>query len=379
MYQIITGGIEKCLIRILDEMCLLPEYEFRVVTKRKVTNKAFLDFFAKRNIKLITLPDIHDIIGEKPKNFVRKKIWKIKRLPFLWKQKAYIKKYLQNSDILVDYFNCSFCAELMNINKPKIGWFHSGFGVYNHNNTEKYFKCYDKFVVLTEAFRRDLVKLSPQYSHKIIQMYNPLNLENIADAAQIGLSPDSHEKYFVFVARMHPDKDHLTCIKAFSEFSKYHPEAKMYFIGDGEKRSEYEKTVRSFHLEDKIIFTGILGNPFGYIKNALANILSSPSEGLSNVLIEAAALKTLNIASDCPSGPSEILLNGKAGLLFPVGDSEKLSVLMSDVWGNKIDVQTLINTGYNSLHRFSSDTIIQHINHLFQEMADLQKIEKGNS
>lgn len=380
MYQIVTGGIEKCLIRILDKMYKQPEYEFQVMVKRPVIDKVFLDFFTERNIKLITLPDVYGIIGKKPKNFIRRKIWKIKRLIYSWKQKPYIKKYLLTSDIIVDYFNCSFWAEIRNINKPKIGWYHSGFDIYNdeiEKNNRRYFGCYDKFVVLTETFRRDLLKSAEQYAHKIVQIYNPLSLSDILNASQTACSPASHEKYFVFMGRMHCDKDHLTVIKAFANFSKHHPEAKMYFIGDGEKRSEYEQMVCDSHLEGKIIFTGILENPFGYIKNAMANILSSPSEGLGNVLIEAAALHTLNIASDCPSGPAEILLNGKAGLLFPIGDNEKLSQLMNDVWENKIDSQSLIKAGYDNLHRFCSDTIIRQVDSLLQETVALQNTEKG--
>lgn len=94
-------------------------------------------------------------------------------------------------------------------------------------------------------------------------------------------------------------------------------------------------------------------------------------------MIEAAALHTLNIASDCPSGPAEILLNGKAGLLFPIGDNEKLSQLMNAIWENKIDTQSLIKAGYDNLHRFCSDTIIQQVDSLLQETVALQNTAKG--
>ena len=66
-------------------------------------------------------------------------------------------------------------------------------------------------------------------------------------------------------------------------------------------------------------------NPYPYIKKADLFILSSNFEGLPNVLLEAITLNTFVISSNCPTGPSEILDNGKGGLLFKVGDYNELS------------------------------------------------------
>ena len=66
-------------------------------------------------------------------------------------------------------------------------------------------------------------------------------------------------------------------------------------------------------------------NPYPYIKLSDALILSSKYEGLPNVLLEALTLGKPIISSDCPTGPKEILLNGKGGLLYNVGDYNSLS------------------------------------------------------
>ena len=66
-------------------------------------------------------------------------------------------------------------------------------------------------------------------------------------------------------------------------------------------------------------------NPFNLIKQTNIFILSSKYEGLPNVLLEALVLKKFIISSDCPTGPKEILLNGKGGLLFKKEDHKELS------------------------------------------------------
>ena len=93
-------------------------------------------------------------------------------------------------------------------------------------------------------------------------------------------------------------------------------------------------------------------NPFNLIKKSDAFILSSRYEGLPNVLLEAQALKTYIISSNCPTGPKEILLNGKAGSLFPVGDYVVLSKIIEKFSKNKKSYNKKILLGYDSIKRF---------------------------
>ena len=66
-------------------------------------------------------------------------------------------------------------------------------------------------------------------------------------------------------------------------------------------------------------------NPYNYIKQTDLFILSSKYEGLPNVLLETLVIRKFIISSDCPTGPKEILSNGKGGLLFKNGDYKDLS------------------------------------------------------
>ena len=93
---------------------------------------------------------------------------------------------------------------------------------------------------------------------------------------------------------------------------------------------------------------GKIPEPYGYMHDALAHILSSKSEGLPTVMIEAMAAGTLSVASDCPDGPHEISMDGAAGVLFEPGNEN-------------INISKIKNTAKKSLTRFNADTIASQI------------------
>ena len=84
-------------------------------------------------------------------------------------------------------------------------------------------------------------------------------------------------------------------------------------------------------------------------------ILTSLYEGLPNVLLEALTLKKFIISTNCPTGPKEILLNGKAGNLFRLGDYKTLSKLIIKYKKNRNKELKQIELGYKNLDRFDFD------------------------
>jgi Glycosyltransferase len=93
-------------------------------------------------------------------------------------------------------------------------------------------------------------------------------------------------------------------------------------------------------------------NPYPYIKKSDLFILSSNFEGLPNVLLEAIALNKFVISSNCPTGPSEILDNGKGGLLFKVGNHEELSKKIIYALKNKKKCNKKLSFARKRLSRF---------------------------
>lgn len=352
MYRIITGGIEKCLLRFITNFNKdkYNKYNISIVVKEPIKEQYFLDFFNKYNVKIITI-----------NNKINKK-------------KAY--RLLNSVDVIIDYFNCDFYLDLQEISVPIIGVYHSSINVFDRQFVglkDCMFNTYEKFVCLTKSFKNDVIERYPQYKDKIVQLYNPINIEELRNLSEIGECPNNNLKYFVFLGRFDPDKDHNCVIDAFYKFTQRMPNARIYFLGAGYKENEYREKIKRLHLEDKIIFTGAIANPYGYLKNSIANILSSPNEGLSNVLIEAAVLGVLNISSDCKSSASEVLMNGEAGILFPIGDSDALANIMYDVWNNDINTSELIETALKNIYRFDSNNIYTQLVELINTVINSAK------
>ena len=96
------------------------------------------------------------------------------------------------------------------------------------------------------------------------------------------------------------------------------------------------------------------------IKSSDIFVLTSLYEGLPNVLLESQVLKKFIISSDCPTGPREILLNGKAGFLFEIKDYKRLSKLILDYSKNKKLLSKKIKIGYQNLKRFDFETNLKN-------------------
>jgi glycosyltransferase involved in cell wall biosynthesis len=96
-------------------------------------------------------------------------------------------------------------------------------------------------------------------------------------------------------------------------------------LGEGELRADLERLAEQLGIAEDFALPGFVQNPYPYLKRAAVFVLSSRWEGLPTVLVEALALGTPVVSTDCPSGPREILADGKWGRLVPVGDAGKLA------------------------------------------------------
>ena len=110
---------------------------------------------------------------------------------------------------------------------------------------------------------------------------------------------------------------------------------KCCIIGDGDKKEYLQNYINSNNLEKSVKLIGYKKNAEDYLNSADLFVLTSKFEGLPNVLLEAQSKNIPIISSDCPTGPKEILLQGKLGDLFKVGDYRKLFYLILKFSKNK--------------------------------------------
>lgn len=139
------------------------------------------------------------------------------------------------------------------------------------------------------------------------------------------------------VGRLVPQKDQATLIRAFARVAAKHP-AKLLIIGEGELYRELEYLAESLEVRDRVEFAGFKGDPRPFMRAADLFVLSSAWEGFGNVLVEAMAMGTPVVATDCPHGPREILEDGRWGTLVPVGDPNALAeAILEALMGGGID------------------------------------------
>lgn len=119
--------------------------------------------------------------------------------------------------------------------------------------------------------------------------------------------------------RLERQKDFPTLIRAFAQVRKGRP-CRLVILGAGGGRARLEALIAELGIAADVDLPGFQSNPYPFLARADLFVLSSRWEGSPNVLTEALALGTPVVATDCPSGPRELLDGGRYGSLVPVGD-----------------------------------------------------------
>ena len=122
-------------------------------------------------------------------------------------------------------------------------------------------------------------------------------------------------------------------------------------------------------MSDRIEFMGFKSNPYPLVKKADALILSSDYEGFPNVLVEAMALETSVVSTDCASGPSEIIEHGKSGLLCPPGDKMALRDCMEQIKENKDINKKLASNAFDYVQTFDTKQVVRNFGKVFEEAS----------
>lgn len=130
------------------------------------------------------------------------------------------------------------------------------------------------------------------------------------------------------VGRLTAQKDFATLIRAFARLRARQP-ARLVILGEGELRPALEALAAELGVQADVSLPGFVDNPFAYMRRSALFVLSSAWEGFGNVLAEAMACGCAVVSTDCPSGPAEILENGRWGRLVPVGDAPALADAMA--------------------------------------------------
>ncbi|UEX78243.1 glycosyltransferase [Spiribacter halobius] len=144
----------------------------------------------------------------------------------------------------------------------------------------------------------------------------------------------------VAVGRLASVKDFPTLLEAFAMLPR-EMGARLIILGEGRCRQRLESLTRSLGLEDTVSMPGFTADPYPEVAASDALIVSSRREGSPNALIEAMALGVPVAATDCPSGPAEILDQGRWGPLVPVGDPHALHLAIRQILDRPVPTERL--------------------------------------
>lgn len=331
--SLIMGGAEKLALQYINYLSKYFEVELLINEDNGEEGNVLLKKIPE-NVKFCYVVD-SEIIKKlnrcrelKKKNFLYK-------IPYSYYLKKRRKSYQENIgkilkkidyDVLIDFY-CKIPKEF--VDKRTISWLHASLSrIKNKKELMEKFEKVKKVVVITENMKKQFQDHFPDIKN-IEVVHNPFNIKRIKELAEDYERITSEDKkllednYIVSCSRLDKNKDIETLILAYENLKDKIKE-KLYIIGDGPEREKLEKLVRDKSLEKKVIFLGTKLNPYIWMKNAHLFVHSSKKEGFGMVIVEALINECVVVATDCPVGPSEILENGKYGILTPVGDVQKM-------------------------------------------------------
>jgi glycosyltransferase involved in cell wall biosynthesis len=122
--------------------------------------------------------------------------------------------------------------------------------------------------------------------------------------------------------RLTPQKDYPTLLRAFASLRA---RARLVILGEGEDREKLQRLANKLGIASDVDFAGFVPNPYAFMARCAVYALSSLYEGSPVVLVEALACGCRIVATDCPSGPVEILRDVPGTVLVPISDANALA------------------------------------------------------
>jgi glycosyltransferase involved in cell wall biosynthesis len=192
----------------------------------------------------------------------------------------------------------------------------------------RFYPWADRVVSVARGTADDLASTTGLPRERIEVVHNPIVTPELKELATG--SPEhpwfrpGEPPVVLSVGRLSRQKDFGTLLRAFDRVRERRP-ARLVILGEGPERGALESLVSALGLREVAALPGWVGNPYPWMAHAGAYVLSSRWEGLPSVLIEALYCGVPIVATDCLSGPREILEGGEHGLLVPVGDVDALA------------------------------------------------------
>jgi glycosyltransferase involved in cell wall biosynthesis len=193
---------------------------------------------------------------------------------------------------------------------------------------KRFYPWADAIVAVSKGVGDDLAHFLHLPSERIRVIYNPIITPELEAKAKAAVThpwfTPGQPPVVLAVGRLQRQKDFPTLLRAFASVREKRA-SRLLIFGEGPDHGDLEKQKNALGLVNDVCLPGFETNPYAYMANAAAFVLSSQWEGLPGVLIEALYCGAPLVSTDCPSGPREILADGAYGRLVPIGDVEQMA------------------------------------------------------
>lgn len=220
--------------------------------------------------------------------------------------------------------------------KKKVCWCHGSMASYImiHDGYVRLYQQVDKLVTLSDVAQKDALFDNKMLRHlEVKKIYNPTFIaEKTIDESEVARLKQEYGKFVLMSARLDAPKDHKTAMDAVCLLKDRGWQGKLVFIGNGPKAEEYRQYAETLGISDLCVWEGFKSNTVDYNAACYAALLSSKSEGLPTVMVEAMTLGKPCIMTYCDDG--EVSDHGKYAILLPIGDAEKLADAIEKIYAD---------------------------------------------
>lgn len=233
----------------------------------------------------------------------------------------------------------------------------------SHEKLKKHFN--NRYVVSVSKDASKNIKIIFPNVKKSFCVYNISNRDQIRDLAKesVELKHNLPENFYIYIGSLTKRKRVDRLIKTIAKMPSIE---NLVILGEGHQLKPLKSLSRILGVSEQVFFIGFLKNPYPILSRAKALLISSEAEGLPTVIIEALQLNIPAISTNCPSGPSEILINNFRDLIVSI-DSEDL--IINQFKDKLINLKKFKNEDYEeACARFSTDSIINKWNNIFKEI-----------
>ena len=341
--RFLDGGIDTVLVEYLRHLSQRGCYR---LTLAIATDMGELEVFRSRvphDVRVVHLVS-SPALTRLPQRKIRRKL----PLPLkLWNETALqpvrrsiigreLKRLAREHDVVID-FDCCHYSYLRNVGCRKVAWFHFSFDKLMEQNPRRMkrigrrLEWYDRVVCISQAMLSEGERLFPLLKGKLCLVYNAKDPASLMERASEEVADERiRQPYIIAVERLEESqKDLSTLLRAYQLLRTRHGHSeRLVIIGKGRSEQQLRALAKELAIDETVDFLGFSSNPLPWIYRSRMVVHSAKFEGLPTVMIEALQLGKLIVASDCPTGPAEILAHGEAGVLTPVGDAEAMAAAM---------------------------------------------------